>query len=347
MLGLVDDIIGISEIGIKAQQMNALINVKTAEKGLRFGHTKCKTMVVGKNTESVVTNPLVVDNWKTDYLPNHKTGEATLTETYKGKIEMEPVLQQKYLGFVISNQNNNMANIQEVKKKSIGITKKLIEKLNSLKLKKYYFECGLIFMNVILRGSILYASETYYNLKEKEIRIIERIEENFMRKLLKTPASCPVVQLYLELSQYPARFAIMKSRLLFLKSILNEKENSRIFQFVMLQLENCKRGDWILTCINDLKYLEIKESIEEIKSMKTNKFKNIIKQKIKEKSFEYLLKKRKRKGNEIIYSELQMADYLLPNENINNIEDQRYLFAIRNKMINIPTNFGKYSNCKC
>ena len=37
MLGLVDDIIGITEVGFKAQQMNALINVKTAEKGLRFG----------------------------------------------------------------------------------------------------------------------------------------------------------------------------------------------------------------------------------------------------------------------------------------------------------------------
>ena len=167
-----------------------------------------------------------------------------------------------------------------------------------------------------------------------------------MRKLFKTPASCPVVQLYLELSQYPARFAIMKSRLLFLKSILNEKEDSRIFQFVKLQLENCQKGDWILTCINDLKYLEMEQSLEEIKIMKTIKFKNILKQKIKRKSFEYLLNKRKRKGNEIIYSELQMADYLLPNENIKSIEDQRYLFAIRNKMINIPTNFGKYLNCK-
>ena len=45
MLGLIDDIIGISEIGFKAHQMNALINVKTAEKGLRFGPSKCKTMI--------------------------------------------------------------------------------------------------------------------------------------------------------------------------------------------------------------------------------------------------------------------------------------------------------------
>ena len=65
-------------------------------------------------------------------------------------------------------------------------------------------------MNVILRGSILYAAEAYYNLKENELRIIERIEEGYMRKLLKTTTGCPIVQLYLELAQIPARFQIRK-----------------------------------------------------------------------------------------------------------------------------------------
>ena len=124
-----------------------------------------------------------------------------------------------------------MANILAAKKKSVGIIKQIFEKLNCLKLKKYYFECGLIFMNVMLRSSILYASETYYDLKENELRVIERIEEGYMRKLVKTTAGCPIVQLYLELSQIPARFAIMRSRLLFLK------EDSRISLFVKLQLE--------------------------------------------------------------------------------------------------------------
>ena len=49
MLGLMDDIIGIYQPGYKAQQMNALINVKTAEKGLRFGSCKCKSMLIGKD----------------------------------------------------------------------------------------------------------------------------------------------------------------------------------------------------------------------------------------------------------------------------------------------------------
>ena len=76
ILGLVDDIIGISEVGFKAQQMNAIINVKTAERGLRFGPLKCKTMVIGKYTGCGISNPLVVDNWKVQHVTNAETEEA-------------------------------------------------------------------------------------------------------------------------------------------------------------------------------------------------------------------------------------------------------------------------------
>ena len=52
-------------------------------------------------------------------------------------------------------------------------------------------------MNVILRGTILYAADMFYNLKENELRNIERIEEDFMRKILKTTKGCPITSLYL------------------------------------------------------------------------------------------------------------------------------------------------------
>ena len=47
-LGLVDDIVGITEAGYKAQQLNTFINVKTEEKMLQFGPKKCKSMLVGE-----------------------------------------------------------------------------------------------------------------------------------------------------------------------------------------------------------------------------------------------------------------------------------------------------------
>ena len=148
-LGLVDDIIGVTEAGVKAQKMNSFINLKTAEKTLQFGPTKCKTMLVGKNVKNVINSGLVVDEWSTEYTENIHTGEAELVEKYSGQTEIESVTEQKYLGFVLSNTGDNMANIREIKKKTIGIVKKTLNKLDSLHLKEYYFECAIIMMNVM------------------------------------------------------------------------------------------------------------------------------------------------------------------------------------------------------
>ena len=40
LLGLVDDVTGVTEAGFKAQQLNAILNVKSAEKGLQYGVKK-------------------------------------------------------------------------------------------------------------------------------------------------------------------------------------------------------------------------------------------------------------------------------------------------------------------
>ena len=42
MLAMVDDLVGVTNVGFKAQQLNAAINIKSAEKRLQFGETKCK-----------------------------------------------------------------------------------------------------------------------------------------------------------------------------------------------------------------------------------------------------------------------------------------------------------------
>ena len=132
----------------------------------------------------------------------------------------------------------------------------------------------------MLRSSILYASETYYNLKENEIRILERIEESFMRQLLKTTKGCPIVQLYMELGLAPARFDILKIRLFFLKYILDKEEESTIHKFLTLQIENPTKFDWASTCIKDLKDMEIQLSFSDIKNMTENGYKEIVRKKI-------------------------------------------------------------------
>ena len=50
-LGMMDDIVGVSENGVHATQLNAFVNIKTAEKKLQFWHNKCNTK---KNVHKIV-----------------------------------------------------------------------------------------------------------------------------------------------------------------------------------------------------------------------------------------------------------------------------------------------------
>ena len=277
------------------------------------------------------TNNLSVDEWKVEHIKNTTTGEIDLIESYEGKVEMENTKTHKYLGFVLSNIGDNLNNINAMKNNSIWITRKIFTRLDGLHLKKYYFESAIIFLNVMLRSSILYECETYYKLTETQIRKQERIEEGFLRKLFQTTTGCPIVQLYLESGHLPARFAIKKAKLLFLKTILEEKSDSMINRFLNLQFDKPTKGDWASSCIKDLSDLKINMTLEEIKLSTKNQFLQTIKSAIKSSAFKYLISKQRSKGQEMKYIELKMADYLMPNEAKMTINDQRNIFAMRNK----------------
>ena len=86
------------------------------------------------------------------------------------------------------------------------------------------------------------------------------------------------------------------------------------------------------------------------KEWQKNKFKIIIKTRIEVKAFVYLNEKWGSKGKEVEYSEISMAQYLLPNSTGLPIEDKRKIFSIRNRMIELSTNFpskSKIEQCVC
>ena len=107
LLGLVDDILDVSEAGFKAQQLNALINVKTAEKGLQFGVTKCKSMLIAKDKEHILNSDLTVDKWKTVHKDKSEAGEDTILDIYEGQVPIAKTDEQKYLGFVLSSKSKH------------------------------------------------------------------------------------------------------------------------------------------------------------------------------------------------------------------------------------------------
>ena len=94
--------------------------------------------------------------------------------------------------------------------------------------------------------------------------------------------------------------------------------------------------------------MDIQLSLSEIKNMTEDRYKEIIKNKCTEYAYKYLMKKRGSKGQEIKYTELGMSEYLLPNDELN-IENQRKIFSMRNRMEKIPYNYSsnKENRKKC
>ena len=111
-LGMVDDLICISECGHQTARMNAFINFKTNSKKLQFGGNKCKKMHVGHTNEDYKCQDLSVDRWSEVEIENDETGEIEMKDLWDGEQVMEGKLEEKYLGDVISKDGRNIKNIQ-------------------------------------------------------------------------------------------------------------------------------------------------------------------------------------------------------------------------------------------
>ena len=179
---------------------------------------------------------------------------------------------------------------------------------------KYTFECGMIYFNSLLRSSILFAAETMYNVKEKEFREIERVEEDLLRKYFNTFKGCPIYMLYLESGVIPARFAIKRMKLVFFRYILTQKEASLLYQFLLAQKNDPKQGDWYSEIKRILNKFELDLSDEAIMMTKETIFKNLVKKKALSAGLKYLTEKQKKgeKGRDILYESFQLQDYLCP-----------------------------------
>ena len=181
LLGQVDDLLVIAEAGYKSEQLNSFVNAKTADKDLQFGSDKCSYMVVSKmKPKNIHKSELFVDRWKLKHLE-----DDTMVEEFEGKVPMKEEDSFVYLGHVISKVGNNMTNIIHKKNKSIG-TQKLVEPLSI-----YTFESAVIYVESLLRSSILYSSEAMINIKEVEFRALEQIEESVINKLSKQNVAAP------------------------------------------------------------------------------------------------------------------------------------------------------------
>ena len=349
-LAMIDDLLCISECGYKTQMLNTFMKVKTSTKKLQFGENKCKKLHVGKYCEDFKCKEISVDAWKEFTVFNDKLGIDVLEEKHIGDTDIEETLEEKYLGDVISNDGRNLKNIKNRVQKGKGIVNKIMSILDAFPFGSAYFQIGLILRNSLLTSSMLCNSEAWYNITNSELNLIETIDEILLRRILNVPKSTPKEMLYLELGCVPYRDLIQKRRLMFLFYILKQSPNSMINRFFESQKNHETSKDWVSTVRRDLREIQIDLSFEEIKLMKKQEFKNIVKRKIEVNAKKKLEEKKSNhsKVKNLKHGYFGMQKYLKQSKMQISVEEMQLIFKLRSRVTNVRMNFkGMHEEWTC
>ena len=305
LLTMLDDVFAISTCGPASIQLQEYINLKSGCKKLQFAREKTFGMHIGKKNPIFKCEESYIDCWETD--------QSTATEKYLGKVKVQQSYTSKCLGEMISSDGTNTANIAARKRRGFGTVKDICSMLDNMCLGPYMVQKAVVLRNSMLVGTLLTCSEAWYNVSEAELGQLEQVDKSLWTSILEVARTVPYDLVCLELGVEPLRFIIMSRRLIYLQFILKQKETSLIKKFLITQLSTLKKKDWAYTVKEDLKYLDIQLTVDEIEFMPKATYRNLIKKKISQKSLEYLLTKRNArngKGMQMSYSKLYIQNYL-------------------------------------
>ena len=117
-----------------------------------------------------------------------------------------------------------------------------------------HFEIAMMLRDSLLTSSMLCNNETWYNITNSEMDLLERVDTMLLRRILNAPKSTPKEMLYLELGCLPYRSSIKNRRLMFLFYILHQDQNSIIYRFFESQKNHGTSKDWVHTSITSIKH---------------------------------------------------------------------------------------------
>ena len=343
---LIDDLAWITNCGVETVKANGYINAKTNLKKLQFGPEKCHKIHVGK--KKLYCPELSIDNWKLELKNGVETKNEEISDIFDGDVEMEESHEEKYLGDIVTDDGTNKKNIAARKGKGFGIIERIIEMLQEISFGNNYFEVANLLRHSLFLSSILLNSEAWYNVSPADIEQLEIVDQSLIRRILEAPCSTPTASLYLEMGCLPIRYIIKTRRIMYLHYILNQEENSLLVKFFQAQKDDPVKGDWTNQVQSDMKDIGLELTMNEIKSLSKDSFRNTVKKAVEITAVAWLLseKAKKSKLKELEYEKLECQNYLRSSEL--ETREKKLLFQIRTRMIDVKANFkNHYSDIFC
>jgi len=323
-LSFVDDIISIHNNEIDAIKTNACAEVFQNRKRLLFNVKKCKTITM--NTETDFNIQINNDN-------------------------IEHVKSAKYLGHLISDSNGISPLIYEREKAGRSTFSELIATVEVIisSHSNLYIQALLKLFHTVLIPRIIHNCGVWGRITNNDLQKLNICVNSGLKRILKVPVSTPNCSIYLELKILPIKYHIMKSKLLYLKTVLSSDiQIIRDMLIIQCQLISQNKNCWLKDMFSNLYDLNLYHTLLEIKSITSSAWKTLIIEKINQKAFtelnDELRSKKKLQQLSYDYKTWQVQEYFSKYSSfISSI-----VFKTRTKMLPITDNYGSQSDCpKC
>ena len=120
-----------------------------------------------------------------------------MLDTESGQEKLFEVTSEKYLDDIIMSSGSNSLNIQEPVNRGMGAVNQISQLLGD-----YHFEAANVFRASLLLSTLQSNSESWYNLTEKEVLALEKVDEALLIKIFFATKTTPIHILYLEMETY-------------------------------------------------------------------------------------------------------------------------------------------------
>ena len=315
-LQMVDDILAIQKCSSKSLKLNSAINTFIDLEKLTLSKKKCHNIHIGKQKKTCPA------------LAIHGS-------------EMKNSKQETYLGDIIHESGSIKPNIEKRKSKGYGITSNILAIVNEIPLAQWRTEAGLNLRQAMLVNGTLFNSEAWHGVTKKDIILLEKVDESLLRGLLQAHPKIPLEALFLETKSIPIRYILASRRLMYLHNILQRDPNEMVRKIFEAQKTDTSTGDFVELVKEDCEAIELNMGEDDIKKISRDKLKKILKSRVTEAAFKYLisLKQSHSKMENVKYEQFEMSSYL--KSPLFKIDDISLLLALKTRTVRgIRNDFG-------
>ena len=151
--------------------------------------------------------------------------------------------------------------------------------------------------------------------------------------------SVPGEGLFLEMGICPMSWILKARRVVFLHYLVTLSEEQMLSRFFWAQWKNPVRGDWTETVKKDLQDLEMNVDLDQIRKIKKEPFKSLVKKACRKAAFNFLIGKKNEhsKMRNLTYTNLSMQDYLTSSKI--HPGKAKILFLARVRMLRVSNNY--------